>query len=556
MIKRLLFIVISLFILTSLDAHALSKKDQQKLLEQQEPNLDVLPKKDLQTSSLSVNSSDDKNKPFGASLFSTQAPSGSKEPMNPNYQIVPGDQIDIQAWGAVSYNSTTTVDNQGNIFLPEVGPIHVQGVTQSALNSVVKQKVNQVYKDNVQVYTALRGSLPISVFVTGAVKSPGRYVGTSTDSIIDYIYKAGGIDAERGSYRNIIIMRNSSPVEEFDIYDFLINGATPSFQVKESDTILVKERGEVVAVKGDVKNPFQFEFVTSDIQGSDVIKFASPHPDVTNVKLSGTREGKPFKSYVSLDKFSTLTLLDGDEVEFSAGNHEDMIEVKVSGRHKGPKTMVVPIDARLIEVLNNVPVDKNLSNIDSVYIKRKSVAAKQKEAIDDSLKRLEETLLLSRASGATPSETSPISVAEAGILEKFVEKAKSVEPEGKVVVTNENGINNIALEDGDEIVIPQKTDLVMVNGEVLMPKAIVWAEGDDVSDYIEKAGGFTDRANETEVVVVKSNGETVLDTSAEINPGDEIMVLPEVKINNLELTSKVVEILYKVAIAAAVPFRL
>lgn len=518
---------------------------------------ELMPKAEapVQQPVINVTASKD-TQPFGSNLFSAQFPSGSKEPMNPNYQIVPGDQIDIQAWGAVSYNSTTTVDNQGNIFLPEIGPVRVQGVTQSALNDAVKKKVGEVYKDNVQIYTALRGSLPISVFVTGAVKAPGRYVGTSTDSVIDYIYKAGGIDEERGSYRSIAVIRNNEKVQSFDIYDFLMSGNMPKFQIREGDTVLVTERGYTVTVKGSVKSPYKFEFKDAAIKGADIIKYASPHPQSTNVQISGTRNGKPYRSYLTIEQFNVASLQEGDRVEFVAGTHEDKIAVTISGRHMGVKGMVVPLDAKLLEVLNNIPVDNNLSNVNAVYIKRRSVAEKQKQAIKDSLNRLQETILLARASGATASGADAVSATEATILNNFMEKAKQAEPEGKVVVTNDKGIMNIALEDGDEIIIPPRTDLVMVDGEVLIPKAIVWTKGDSLKDYVNKAGGYNDRANRSDLVVLKANGETVLGTSADIEPGDQIIVMPEIKINSLELASKVVDIVYKVAVATAIPFTL
>ena len=495
-----------------------------------------------------------KGQPFGGNLFSSPMLAGSKEPLNPNYEIVPGDQIDVQAWGAVDYNATVQVDNQGNIFLPEVGPVNVKGVTQEGLNDAVRTKVGHVYKDNVKVYTALRGSLPISVFVSGAVTQPGRYVGTSTDSVLDYIYKAGGIDSERGSYRSISVVRNNIPIEDFDIYDFLLDGNMQKFQIREGDIILVKQRGKIVNVKGEVKNPYMFEFKGDKVTGADVIKLAAPDTDATNAVITGTRDEKPYKSYVSVSKLADVELKDGDAVQFTPGTHEEKIAVNITGRHKGPKVMVLPLDAKLNEVLSNVPVDSNVSDVSAVYIKRKSVAEKQKIAIKDSTKRLQESLLLARASGTTQS--SPIQGGEVSILQSFIERVEAVEPEGRVVFTDSRDYASVLLEDGDEIVIPQKTNLVMVNGEVILPKAIVWEEGLSVMDYISRAGGFTQNANESEIVVVRHNGETVLGTSVKMMPGDEIMVLPEIKLNDLEVTSQVVEILYKVAVAAAIPFRL
>jgi hypothetical protein len=47
----------------------------------------------------------------------------------------------------------------------------------------------------------------------------------------------------------------------------------------------------------------------------------------------------------------------------------------------------------------------------------------------------------------------------------------------------------VLLEDGDVIMIPEKTSLVMVHGEVLFPNAVSWQDGMDVDDYIKNAVG-------------------------------------------------------------------
>ena len=92
----------------------------------------------------------------------------------------------------------------------------------------------------------------------------------------------------------------------------------------------------------------------------------------------------------------------------------------------------------------------------------------------------------------------------------------------------------------------------MVNGEVLVPQAIVWDSSQSVNDYVEKAGGFSDRANETQIVVVHANGATEVGTHTNVKPGDEIMILPEVKFNSLQIAGQVMDIIYKAAVAAAV----
>lgn len=497
--------------------------------------------------------------PFGHNIFSGAAGFAAseeerKESINPNYRIVPGDELDVKIWGAQNVESSTMVDGQGNIFLPDIGPVPVQGVKQTNLNNVVQRHVNKVFKENVQVYTNLKSALPVSVFVTGAVAYPGRYTGISTDSIIDFLSMAGGIDHERGSYRSIKIMRNNKEVEEFDIYDFLLAGKLPNTQLREGDALLVSERGTAVVAYGDVRNPFRFEFKNNPAAGYELLKYASPNPSATHVTVEGVRNAQPFKAYLSLQQLSTVGLVDGDEIKFQAGTHANTIKVSIKGEHLGHKAMVIAKNAGLKEVLNNIEVDPNVSNVKSIYLQRRSVALKQKESIDKSLRRLQESLLLARSSGV--SNVEPVSEGEIQLLESFVQTANAVFPEGRVVVTDENGIKDIPLEDRDQIIIPRITNLVMVSGEVMMPKAIVWEGGDDVIDYIEKSGGFTDRANETKIVVIRQNGATETGFSPDIYPGDEIIVLPEVKVNNLDLAVKVMDIMYKAVLAVAVPLQI
>ena len=61
--------------------------------------------------------------PYGANLFAGGYETERTDGLNDNYLIAAGDQINIWLWGAVNYSNVVTVDNQGNIFIPEVGPM-------------------------------------------------------------------------------------------------------------------------------------------------------------------------------------------------------------------------------------------------------------------------------------------------------------------------------------------------------------------------------------------------------------------------------------------------
>ena len=68
------------------------------------------------------------NRMFGSQLFKGAFASTAGSTFNSSYQINPGDNINLRLWGAYQFNGTQTVDPQGNIFIPNVGPVRVAGV--------------------------------------------------------------------------------------------------------------------------------------------------------------------------------------------------------------------------------------------------------------------------------------------------------------------------------------------------------------------------------------------------------------------------------------------
>lgn len=494
-----------------------------------------------------------KVKPYGANLFMGQFRSNSSDGLNPNYIVMPGDKVNVAIWGAYEFTESLTVDAQGNIFIPSVGPVKVAGVRYSNLTEVVKAQISQIYTDGIEIYTNLQGTKPIAVYVTGAVNKPGRYSGVGSDTPLHYIDNALGIDEAKGSYRNIEIKRDGKTIEIVDLYRFLQDGTVPSTQLKDGDVIFVADRTVGVKTDGEVKRSNIFEFSTDKIVGEDVAKLAEPNAGVTHVAVSGIRNKQPFSKYLTLEDFKTAEILDKDTVSFVSGNQAQNIKVFIEGTHKGPNVIVAPKNATLLEILNQVKIDPASSDYKSVYVERASVAVSQKIALDQSLQRLQENILLSPS---VTQDQAGMRSADAVFIEKFIATAKSIKPTGRIVVTSKGDIVDIKLEDGDRVIIPETTNIVSVNGEVTMPKVMVFKQGSNYKDYIKLAGGFSERANEDKIYVIRASGETFEAGSEDIKAGDQIVVLPELKFQGFQLTKDITDIFYKVILAIAVPANL
>ncbi len=494
--------------------------------------------------------------PYGSNIFNGNYVAERSDGLNDSYLVAPGDKISIQLWGAIQKAEVITVDNQGNIFVPDVGPVSVMNVPASRLNALVSRHIRKIYPKNVNVYVNLLTATPVGVYVAGPVIRPGQYAGLASDSILFYLNRAGGIDPTRGSYRKIEIMRDGASIFTYDIYDFLKEGNIPSFSFKDNDVVLVSEQGPSVSVEGSARYPLRFELKTGMRNGSDLMRYALPNVSVSHVAVTGNREQGPISVYMPISEFEDFQIFDGDTVLFNNDLRPQSISVQLSGRYEGPSFYTVKRDTRLVELLSYVEVEPENTNYQNVFIKRESAAEQQKQLIEEALQRLERSVFTAPASS---DGEAVIRAQEAQLISQFIARARQIEPLGKVVVSDGKSVANIRLEQGDEIVIPAHTDLIQISGEVLMPQAFVYNPDAKLSDYIAWAGGFSERANDDRIVIVRVNGITNfaslnddLSSIGGLVPGDKILVLPKVDTKVMQAVKDITQIMYQIAITANV----
>ena len=485
--------------------------------------------------------------PYGSQLFSDRTPVDREISVNPEYAIKPGDRVAVRMWGALSFDQVLSVDQQGNIFLPEIGPIELAGVPNGELDSVVRSAVRRVYTEDVGVYTNLLGTQPIGVYVTGAVNAPGHYPGSRGDTLLYYLARAGGIDPARGSYRRIEIKRDGEVIAEADLYNFLSDGEMPSIDFRSADSIVVKQRRNTFTVAGRVQNAYRFEMPGETISGSGVIELTSPEADASYALVEGVRNGSDFATYLPIREFRNFTVRSGDHIVFNSDTPQRKILVSVIGNSGGPSSFTLPKGATLGTFANLIQVDPEVARLEAKYLRRDSVAERQKQAIERALYRLQKQVLTAPSVSRTESQ---IRTSEAELVQQFVQRAQSLEPEGRVVLANAENWRDVRLEDGDELVIPNQSDVVLISGEVEVPQTVIYNEDFSVQDYVDEAGGTTERGDGGGVLVVQANGR-VHEGGRPIQPGDHVMVLPGGSQKTFAITQDVVETVFRTALSTA-----
>ncbi len=485
---------------------------------------------------------------FGEQLFRGAFSTTSGSTFNDSYVINPGDNVQVRMWGAYQYAATMTVDPQGNIFLPNVGPVRIAGIQNGQLQSVVQNAISRIYRSNVGVYASLEQAQPVKVFVTGFVNQPGYYGGLAADSVLSYLDRAGGVDPERGSYIDIQIRRNGQVVQQVNLYDFLIAGRLQPFAFRDGDVITVAPQKQTFSITGRVQNPYIFEYNVPNLTVADVLSVANPLADATNISITRASGRAQTAEYYPLSEADRISVNNGDALVVTSDRYAGTIAVQVTGAHKGNGAVILPHGARLKDVIAQLE-PSSLANVQNLSIYRKSVAEQQKQAINQALDRLEAMTLSTQS---VTREEAQLRAEDAKLVEQFIAKARRIEPAGRIVVVP-NSWQDIILQQGDIIHIPEQTSVITVNGQVRAQGALTFEPSLTVADYIAKSGGMDENADPNNILVMQQNGETkVVNTAYRVQQGDEIMVLPKVKTRRIEIARGISQIFYQLAVAASV----
>lgn len=199
---------------------------------------------------------------FGISVFENGIRDSRMVPMDlpagPDYVVGPGDGLTIDIWGGVSRRLIRTVDREGRVSLPEVGPVLVSGKSLAQVQDSVQQLLRSQLR-NVSADVSLARLRTIRVYEVGDVIHPGAYDISSLSTPLNALFVADG-PTSRGSLRTLKHYRGNELIQTVDVYDLLLHGVKGDMmRLENGDTILVPPIGPQVTVEGMVRRPAIYE---------------------------------------------------------------------------------------------------------------------------------------------------------------------------------------------------------------------------------------------------------------------------------------------------------
>ncbi len=222
--------------------------------------------------------------PFGYALFhfppSTFTPSVTVA-TPPSYVLGAGDEVVITVWGETQLYHRLQVNREGNVYVPDVGPVMAQGQSMAQFRERLVRRMSTVYssltgragKASAFLDVSLGQLKTIQVLVLGEVQKPGGYGLTSMSTVLHALYLAGGPNSG-GTLRNVQVMRNGETLPGIDLYSYILRGdRSADVPLLDGDIVFVKPVNRRAAIVGLVQRPAIYELRDEEHLG-DLVRLA------------------------------------------------------------------------------------------------------------------------------------------------------------------------------------------------------------------------------------------------------------------------------------------
>jgi protein involved in polysaccharide export with SLBB domain len=161
----------------------------------------------------------------------------------PQYQLVPGDQLDIVVGSAPELSRTLTVGPDGRVVMPMSQPVMAAGKTFTQVQTALTSELGKQLRDP-RVSVTPRAYAPEQIYVGGQVGQAGTYTINNRIGALEAILMAGGT-LSTAKAKQVAILRRA-PNGGMMMRSVNIHGGLKNI-ANYNDTIQLR-RGDIVFV--------------------------------------------------------------------------------------------------------------------------------------------------------------------------------------------------------------------------------------------------------------------------------------------------------------------
>lgn len=454
--------------------------------------------------------------PSGASIG--QPPMSG--PIDPNeYVVGPGDMLQINISGGVTRSWDTMILPEGTLYVPSVGSIMVIGMTLVEARRAVLQRISKEYL-GVSIDLRLLRPRSFLVSLVGETARPGAIEVSAASRASEILVE--GLFAPNASRRSLEIRRRTPQGETrtvIDLVRFRLTGhRTEDPLLHEGDVLYFPRQSSEVWAEGAVGRSGRFELAPADslstlleLAGGAVTESVDRALLVRFIDATHT-DSLSFSIADVVARRFDLPLRAGDRAYvYYQPRYHYLEQVSISGEVQRPGSYpLLPGFSRLSDLMKAAGGFLATADVASVRVFRSDARAAEADPEIDRLTQL----------GRKEMTASEYEVLRARVTAR--------RPEFRVDWNRvkAGGDLDLALRPGDIIRVDAVGASVRVEGEVRLPGIVRFEVGRRVVDYVNLAGGFSERALRGKVRIKRAvTGQTILarDVPA-LEPGDLIWV--------------------------------
>jgi protein involved in polysaccharide export with SLBB domain len=420
--------------------------------------------------------------------------------------------------------------------------------------------------DTVRIFSRFDFEPAPTVWVGGEVRAPGKYPTSGQVRLRDAVYLAGGISTDAGlNSAQLFRTQTDGTLKIFSVNlgGALAGNATDNILLEPRDRVLVHRNSAqvepaTVYVKGEVAKPGRYP-LTTNMHVEDLVNVAgglkrSADPalaDLTRYAL-GAQTGTSYQNLpvelsaaLSGNENNNLQLRDGDvlTIRQTQGWNDIAASATVRGEVLHPGSYGIRPGERLSSVLERAGGFSAQAYPYGAVLMRREVRDVEMRSHLALVQRLKAEQVNLRGLPDGDADQRNAKLTAIAQTETTLTQLESTAPVGRVVMHIQPDITrwrdtagDVALRDGDVLLIPKKANYVLVSGQVFNQTAISYRPGRSANWYLSQAGGLTQVADKSAVFVVRADGSVISSKNnssgwwagnplnAALKPGDSIIV--------------------------------
>ena len=425
-------------------------------------------------------------------------------------------------------------------------------------------------KAPLQGFIVVHGIYESAVFnyieVSGDILNSGEFIFHSGMTLKDLLDKAVSTEKRNEKY-SVLIYRKNRDVGGNEVFSMTLKNlsdAKTAYRLEQGDKVIVKlvlkETVRYVNIEGAVVDPGTYQHAENLTVAQLIIMAGglkdSAYADTVEIVRKEISGGNVEQKYISVtkDKLNITPLITGDRVVVrDISEYNKMEYVTLAGEVKFPGKYPIKKGEKLSSVIERAGGFTDNAYLNGAVFNRVRVKLEKQEMLNKMITNLEREILVNaNIEAMTASTTTSVDSSELMLKTKdqFISSMKKLKADGRVVLKLSHprllkgSSNDIELENGDELFIPNTPSTIVVSGSVLSPGAFVYNPKMDWEDYIKLTGGLLSQADKKNVFIMKVNGTaqkvsgdaitwspqndrwefSYFSKEKPLNPGDTIMV--------------------------------